>query len=140
MEIDNRNINDFGLVYFRNTLGFQAMASGLSIYLESTGVKFFDKSFINGSFIGDKFTATMRLAVEGIPVVPTLVCWDGALSKSKELITQKYGFPIVAKEVRSQRMQRIYLLNSIKDFEKLPEKITSGEPCYVFVSKVYKHR
>ena len=53
VELDGRNINDFDLVYFRNTSGVQSLAAGLAIYLESTGVKFFDKSFINGSFVGD---------------------------------------------------------------------------------------
>jgi len=133
IELDGRNINDFDLVYFRNTSGFQSMAAGLATYLESTGVKFFDKAFINGSFVGDKFTSSMRLAVNGIPVVPSFVCWKGALGKTKKMIIKKFGFPVVAKEVRTQRMQRVYLLNSLKDFDKLPDKIRSGSPArYLF--------
>lgn len=141
VEIGGRNINDFDLVYFRNTLGFQSMASGLSIYLESTGVKFFDKSFINGSFVGDKFTSSMRLAVQGLPIVPTLVCWNGAIDKTKELIIRKYGFPVVAKEVRSQRMQRVYLLNSAADFDKLPKTVNSGSTArYLFQKFIHIDR
>ena len=101
VEINGQNINDFDLVYFRNTSGYQSMAAGLSIYLESTGVKFFDKSFIDGSFLGDKFTSSMRLAVSGIPIVPSFVCWKGAIPKTKERIIKKFGFPVVAKEVRN---------------------------------------
>jgi glutathione synthase/RimK-type ligase-like ATP-grasp enzyme len=133
VEIDGRNINDFDLVYFRNTTGLQSMAAGLSIYLESTGVKFFDKSFVNGSFVGDKFTSSMRLAVEGIPIVPSFVCWKDAISKSKKRIVEKFGFPVVAKEVRSQRMKRIYLLKTLADFDKLPETVSNGTPArYLF--------
>lgn len=133
VEIDDRNINDFNLVYFRNTSGFQSMAAGLSIYLESTRVKFFDKSFINGSFVGDKFTSSMRLAVNGIPIVPSFVCWEGVLTKTKKRIVEKFGFPIVAKEVRTQRMQRVYLLKTLKDFDKLPVITGSGSPArYLF--------
>lgn len=133
VEIDGRDINDFDLVYFRNTSGFQAMASGLSIYLESTGVKFFDRSFINGSFVGDKFTSSMRLAVSGIPIVPSFVCWTDAIAKIKKRIVEKFGFPVVAKEVRTQRMQRVYLLKTLADFDKLPVTINSGSPArYLF--------
>lgn len=126
VKLDGRDISDFDLVYFRNTSGFQPMAEGLAIYLESTKVKFFDKSFINGSYVGDKFSSLMRLAINGIPVVPSFVCWGGAIGKEKASIVKKFGFPVVAKEVRSQRMERVYLLNSLKDFDKLPKKMTSG--------------
>jgi glutathione synthase/RimK-type ligase-like ATP-grasp enzyme len=109
------------------------MAAALAIYLEKTKVKFFDKSFINGSFVGDKFTSSMRLAVQGIPIVPSFVCWQGAIDETKKRIVEKFGFPIVAKEVRTQRMQRVYLLNSLKDFDKLPDVMDNGSPArYLF--------
>lgn len=133
VEIGGRNISDFDLVYFRNTSGSQSIASGLAIYLESTGVKFFDKSFINGSFVGDKFTSSMRLAVQGVPIVPSFVCYQGTIDKNKERIVKEFGFPIVAKEVRTQRMQRVYLLNSLEDFDKLPDVVGNGSPArYLF--------
>ncbi|MEK7550793.1 MAG: hypothetical protein AAB535_03360 [Patescibacteria group bacterium] len=126
VEIDGRNINDFDLVYFRNTSGFQSMAAALSIYLESTGVKFFDKSHISGSFMGDKFTSLMRLAVNDLPIVPSFLCWKGAIDKTKKRIVEKFGFPIVAKEVTTQRMQSVFLLKSLEDFDKLPDKTLNG--------------
>ncbi len=133
VEINGRNINDFDLVYFRNTSGFQSMAAALSIYLESTKVKFFDKSFISGSFTGDKFTSLMRLAVNDLPIVPSFLCWKGAITKTKKRIVKKFGFPIVAKEVTTQRMQSVYLLKSLKDFEKLPDKTPHDSPArYLF--------
>ncbi|MDP1710276.1 MAG: hypothetical protein Q8L28_01545 [bacterium] len=133
VEINGRNINDFDLIYFRNTSGFQSMAAALSIYLESTKVKFFDKSHISGSFMGDKFTSLMRLAVNRLPIVPSFLCWKGALPKTKKRIVQKFGFPIVAKEVTTQRMQSVYLLKTLKDFEKLPDKTNKGNDArYLF--------
>src|SRR3972149_7164133 len=126
VESEGRNINDFYLVYFRNTSGFQAMAAALSIYLESTKVKFFDKSHISGSFMGDKFTSLMRLAVCGLPIVPSFLCWKGAGKKTPKRIAEKFGFPVVAKEVTTQRMQSIYLLKSLADFDKLPDKPGGG--------------
>lgn len=141
IEIDGRNINDFDLVYFRNTTGFQSMAAGLAIYLESRGVKFFDRSFVNGSFIGDKFTSSMRLAVNGISIVPSFVCWEGSLNKTKKIIAGMFGFPIVAKEVRSQRMKRIYLLKTLADFDKLPDTAGNGSPArYLFQKFVHIDR
>jgi glutathione synthase/RimK-type ligase-like ATP-grasp enzyme len=126
VEINGRNINDFNLIYFRNTSGFQAMAAALSIYLESTNVKFFDKSHISGSFMGDKFTSLMRLAVNNLPIVQSVLCWKKAIPKNKELIVQKLGFPIVAKEVTTQRMQSIFLLKNLTDFDNLPDKTKNG--------------
>lgn len=138
VEIDGRNINDFDLVYFRNTSGFQAMAAALSIYLESTKVKFFDKSHISGSFMGDKFTSLMRLAVNGFPIVPSFLCWKGAVKKTKKRIVKKFGFPIVAKEVTTQRMQSIYLLKKLSDFDKLPDKTKNGNSArYLFQKFVH---
>lgn len=133
IEIGGRNIDDFDLVYFRNTTGFQSMAAALSIYLESTKVKFFDKSFISGSFMGDKFTSLMRLAVNGLPIVPSFLCWKGALSDTKKRISEKFGFPIVAKEVTTQRMQSIYLLKSLEDFDNLPDRtVKDNDARYLF--------
>lgn len=138
VEIDGRNINDFDLVYFRNTSGFQAMAAALSIYLESTKVKFFDKSHISGSFMGDKFTSLMRLAVNGLPIVPSFLCWKEAIKKTKKRIVKKFGFPVVAKEVTTQRMQSIYLLKTLKDFDKLPDKTKNGNSArYLFQKFVH---
>lgn len=126
VEIGGSNIDDFDLVYFRNTSGFQSMAAALSIYLESIKVKFFDKSFISGSFTGDKFTSLMRLAVNDLPIVPSFLCWKGAIKDTKKRIVKKFGFPVVAKEVTTQRMQSVFLLKSLEDFERLPENTPSG--------------
>lgn len=132
IELDGRNIDDFDLIYFRNTKGFSSMANSLAIYLESTKVRFFDRSFIN-SFNGDKFSALMRMAVSKLPIVPSFLCWKESIPKNKQKIVEKFGFPIVAKEVTTQRMQSIYLLNSLEDFDKLPELTNRDNPArYLF--------
>lgn len=132
IELDGRNIDEFDLIYFRNTKGFSPMANSLAIYLESTKIKFFDRSFIN-SFNGDKFSALVRLAVNKIPIVPSFLCWKEAIPKNKKKVVGKFGFPIVAKEVTTQRMQSIYLLKSLKDFDKLPELTNRNNPArYLF--------
>ncbi len=133
VEVAGHNIKDFDLVYFRNTSGFQPMATTLSIYLESANVKFFDKLITSGSFMGDKFTSLMRLAVNGLPIVPSFLCWKGALAESKNRIVEKFKFPLVAKGLDSQRMQSIYLIKSMGDFDKLPDKTKTGKDAnYLF--------
>lgn len=133
IELAGQNINNFDLVYFRNTSSFRSMAAALSIYLESTGVKFFDKSFISGSFMGDKFSSLMRLAVNKIPIVPSFLCWKEAIPIVKDRIVETLGFPIVAKELTTQRMQSIFLIKSLDDFDKLPLKnVRGGGARYLF--------
>ena len=122
VEIDGVDITTFDLIYFRKTSGFQSFANALAIYLDSQKIKFFDDAFINGSFRGDKFTSLMRLAVNDIPIVPSFLCWKGAISKNKNKIIKMFEFPVVAKEVTTQRMQSIYLLKSPADFNKLPDR------------------
>lgn len=122
IEIDGVDINTFDLIYFRKTSGFASFANALAIYLDHKKIKFYDDSFINGSYSGDKFTALMRLAVNNIPIVPSFLCWKGSIKKNREKIITKFGFPVVAKEVTTQRMQSIYLLKSKEDFEKLPDR------------------
>jgi glutathione synthase/RimK-type ligase-like ATP-grasp enzyme len=126
VELDGRNIDDFDLIYFRNTTGYLPMANTLSIYLESTKIKFFDRSIINGSFSGDKFSSLMRMAVNNLPIAPSFCCWKESIPKNKNKIVEKFGFPIVAKEVTTQRMQSIYLIKNLDDFDKLPELTVRG--------------
>ncbi len=133
VEIESRDIKDFDLVYFRNTLNSQSMAATLSIYLEYAGIKFFDRSFLNGSFTGDKFTSLMRLASNEVPIVPSFLCWKGSIERNKEKIVELFGYPIVAKEVTTQRMLSIYLIKSLDDFKNLPEKtVKNGTAKYLF--------
>lgn len=122
VEIDGVNIDSYDLIYFRKTSGYLSFANALAIYLNYKKIKFFDNLFINGSFSGDKFTALMRMAVNGIPIVPSFLCWKGSIQKNKEMIVKKFGFPVVAKEVTTQRMQSVYLLKTLSDFDKLPDR------------------
>ncbi|MCX6705448.1 MAG: hypothetical protein NT162_03905 [Candidatus Woesebacteria bacterium] len=126
VELDGKNASDFYLVYFRGTAGFLSMAETFSIYLKSVDINFFDKYFVNSSFNGDKFASLMRMAVDGVCIVPSFMCWKGAVPKNIEKIVKIFGFPIVAKEVTTQRMQSIYLLNSVEDFCKLPALTKKG--------------
>lgn len=126
VELDGKDVSDFNLVYFRGTAGFLSMAETFSIYLKSVGINFFDKYFVNSSFNGDKFASLMRMAVNNVPIVPSFMCWKEAVPKNIEKVVKKFGFPIVAKEVTTQRMQSIYLLNSVDDFCKLPALTKKG--------------
>lgn len=133
VELDGKNVDDFDLVYFRGTAGFLSMAETFSIYLKSIGIKFFDKYFVNSSFNGDKFASLMRMAVDGVCIVPSFMCWKEAVPKNKEKIVKKFGFPIVAKEVTTQRMESIYLLKNPEDFTRLPNLTKKGKSArYLF--------
>jgi glutathione synthase/RimK-type ligase-like ATP-grasp enzyme len=133
VEMDKKNIKDFDLVYFRNTSHYQSMAATLSIYLDAERIEFFDRVFLSASFVGDKFTSLMRLATNNVPIVTSFLCSGTSIEKNMDKIVELLGYPVVAKEVTTQRMQSIYLIKSKEDFKSLPEKNLKGSTAkYLF--------
>ena len=133
VEIDGKKVSDYDLVYLRNTNGFQTMALAISVYLESAGIEFFDKAFWQGSFIGDKFTSLLRLAVNDVSVPDSIYCSGGSIEKYRQKIAEKLSFPLIAKGLFSQRMSSIYVIKNESDFERIPKTNKDGKKLtYIF--------
>lgn len=118
--IGDKNILDYDLVYFRRAgKKFIWLAGTISIYLEKNGIKYFDSVYKNMGPIGTKLTSLVKLAVDDLPVVPSVYCYAENIVKNSEMLINKLGLPIVAKDLYSQRGMGVSLLKSKKDIKKL---------------------
>jgi len=121
-------IRDFDLIYFRRAGDtFLSLAGTLALCLEHWGILFFDRTFKNIGPAGDKFTSYMKLSLAGLPTIPGFFCWYDKIKEKKEKIVSKLGLPLVAKHLSSQRGERIFLLKSMADFDRLNQNCPDGE-------------
>ena len=121
-------IKDFDLVYFRRAGDtFFSLAGTLAVCLNYWGKRFFDTTFESIGPAGDKFTSYIRLSLAGLPTIPSFFCWHDKIESKKEEIISKFGLPLVAKQLSSQRGKGVYLLKSRKDFDSLSKDYPEGE-------------
>lgn len=113
-------ITDFDFVYFRRAgTKFPSSAGTLAVCLDHFGIEYIDKTYRSLGPLGDKFTSLIRLAIAGLPVIPTFYCWHAHINDKKAEIIAKFGLPLVAKQIGSQKGRGVLLLKEEKDFAKL---------------------
>lgn len=111
------NILDYDLVYFRRAGSkFIRLAATIAVYLESRGKKYFDSTYKEVGPVGAKLTALLKLSVAGLPVIPTFFCYRENILENADMIIEKFGLPIVAKDLFSQRGRGVFLIKEKKDF------------------------
>lgn len=72
VKIENKNIKDFDLVYFRRVGDrFYSLGGTLAICLQKFGIPYYDTAFADVGPDEDKFTNQTRLAIAGLPVIPS---------------------------------------------------------------------
>lgn len=126
--IGDKPILDYDLVYFRRAgREFLWLAATIAIFLEFHGRKYFDSTYKEIGPQGTKLTSLLKLALGGIPVIPTFFCYKGNILKSTAKITEKFGLPLVAKDLYSQRGIGVHLVRTIKDFNDLVTKFPSNK-------------
>ncbi|EKE12561.1 MAG: alpha-L-glutamate ligase, RimK family [uncultured bacterium] len=126
--IDDKPILDYDLVYFRRAgREFLWLAATIAIFLEFHGRKYFDSTYKEIGPQGTKLTSLLKLALGGVPVIPTFFCYKGNILKSAAKITEKFGLPLVAKDLYSQRGIGVHLVRTIKDFNDLITKFPNDK-------------
>lgn len=130
--IGDSDIRNFNLVYFRGTIGFMGRIKTLALALDFLKIKYIDAVWGKASVLGDKLTSLTRLALRGFPIIPSLF----TSVENKKRITDfalKVGFPVIAKELTSQRLEGVYVINGFEDLKKLPELKPNNRPAeYLF--------
>lgn len=127
-KIDEREIADFDLIWLQGRVGeeFFHLAKTLALILEDLNISYFDTSWGQGVIGGSKLAYLARLAMVGLPITPTFFCMRHKILGEAEKIAAKFGFPLVAKEIRKSRGRGVYLLQKIQDFQELLNKTAKG--------------
>lgn len=114
------DIANFDLVFIRRAGEKYTPFTGAIVkYLDYRKVDFIDPALREIGLSMDKASMSLRLAMKNIPIPDTYFCFRNGLEKFKTTIVKGLGFPIIAKAIRSQRNEAIYVLRSVRDFEKL---------------------
>ncbi|MFH1840695.1 MAG: hypothetical protein ABH807_00850 [Candidatus Shapirobacteria bacterium] len=145
IEVDDEKIQTFGVIYFRRVgKEYFSLAGNLAICLESLKIKYFDTFFGAFSQIGssgDKFASLLKLALVGLPVMPSFFCWRDKIEKHRDLLINTYGLPLIAKELSRQRGEGVMLITTGKDFDKLKETAKGDQylfQCYYPAREEYR--
>jgi glutathione synthase/RimK-type ligase-like ATP-grasp enzyme len=122
----NTNIEKYDLVYFRAVANYLRLASSVAYLLSEKKKTFIDASFNDIGASGNKLNALVKLGLAGIPVVPTTYVSRSRLLELAPSVAKKYGYPLFAKNLSSQRREGIFIIENLSDFEKLLKADTAG--------------
>ena len=113
------DIANFDLVFVRRSGKYTRFMGAITRYLDFKKVDFIDPALREIGLSLDKASTSLRLAIDNISTPDTYFCFRNGLEKFKTTVIKELGFPIIAKAIRSQRNEAIYVLRSVRDFEKL---------------------
>ncbi len=119
--IKNENIDNYNLVYFRRTSKVP-LANTIAYYLKKKNIKFFDTGLVDAEPFGNKLNYLIKLALEGLPVIPTFYCSTDQIKNNEDKIIKDFNLPVVAKDLNMQRGVGVHLIKTKDDFQKLVSK------------------
>lgn len=126
IQVNGKDILDYDIVYFRRAgAKFLWLAGSVAVFLESKNKVYFDTTYKCVGPAGAKLTSFIRLAVNGLPIIPSIYCFAGHIAKNSDMIIERLGLPMVAKELSSQRGVGVSLIKSKKDFNLLVSKLST---------------
>jgi len=121
----NNKLSDYDFVYFRGvTPCYYSIAGSVALYLNHSDIDYADRIYQNLGSAGDKFTALLRMAFSGLPVIHTVFCMWEKIEKDMDVIIEKIGLPMIAKEFVSQHGAGIRKIKTKDDFRKLLGEIS----------------
>jgi len=127
VEIEGTSIERFDVVYFRRAGDkFSGIAATLALCLEELGIKYIDSTWGNIGPLGSKFTSLVRLARAHLPIFTTIYFWPTQIEKYQNSLIRKFGLPLIAKELSTQRGKGVILIRTKEDFKKLPLTDSKG--------------
>lgn len=138
--IEEEDITNYNLVYFRRAgCDFSIMAATLASALDFLGINYIDRTFGNIGPLGSKMTSLVRLATGGLPIIPTFYCWNEKIKDQVQQITERFEYPLVAKELGTQLGRGVYKIAKKADFYYLPLRSKNkSENQYLFQKMIGK--
>jgi D-alanine-D-alanine ligase len=123
-KIQGIDLKDFDFVFFRRS---GREAGNIILYLDECGVPFIDEGLRTTTIRGDKLTMLERLAIAGLPIIPTFYCSHEDVDKYFAEIAEKLGIPVIVKEIHEHYLKGIYVVRSKDDFKKVVKKYKRDE-------------
>jgi len=128
VEVENRAVSNFDLVYFRRVGGdLMPIAGSLAICFDALGVKYIDSVFQEMGPARNKLSSLLKLTLAGLPVPPTFFCFKEHVLEKVDYLAERFGFPLIAKEVASQRGQGVFLVKNKDDFGFLDQSVEEDQ-------------
>jgi glutathione synthase/RimK-type ligase-like ATP-grasp enzyme len=124
--MEDIDLKDFSLIYFRKVNGFFSVAVSVAEFLKTNNIKFIDESFKNISALGNKLLDTVKLANNNIPVISSYLFSKQNIEKNTEKIASEFGFPIYTKSLSVHQRKGLFVINKENDFKKLLEDNNSS--------------
>lgn len=120
VKISGTDIKTFDLVFIRSVDPSLSFTVGILAYcLEKLHVKYFDKKFLNSRATSDKLTTLVLLGLNNLPIMPTFFCDKDAIAANADYLIEKFGYPIVAKELKTHHSQGLFIIRKKEDFANL---------------------
>jgi len=128
IKVGEKDIRDFSLIYLRRIgVDFFPVARTLGFALNYLKIPFFDNIFAQPGSLGDKLTSQIRLAIEGLPIIPLVYCSREKVLEKQEFITTNLGLPLVAKHCEFHRGKGVFLIEKKEDFSKILKNPYEGQ-------------
>ena len=122
VKVEGKSVSDFDLVYFRRVGGdFMPIAGSLAICFDSLRLNYIDSVFKEMGPARNKLSSLLKLSLSGLPVPPTFFCFKEHVLENIDYLAACFGFPLIAKEICSQRGQGVFLVKDKNDFSFLDE-------------------
>lgn len=119
--VNGKDIKSYEIVYTRRAEPtLRSAAESLALCLDKFGISYFDRAYTMIGAIDDKFTSYLKLAIADLPVIPTAFCMRSNIENSKGLLEKEIGFPMVTKELDTDRGIGVSKIPDYKEMEKLP--------------------
>lgn len=119
--IGRKKLSDFNLVYFRKTGSkYLSLAAISALYLDLNNIPYIDSIFKNLGPFGNKLYSLAKLALGGLPVIPTLFCSRDSMDRNIDYVEKSFGYPLISKDVVLQKLKGVYVIRNKEDVTELP--------------------
>jgi glutathione synthase/RimK-type ligase-like ATP-grasp enzyme len=123
------DVADFDLVYFKSHKGHLEAAMAVGRYLHYRNVNFIDREF-SQLVSRSKLSEMMQLQTFGLPVPPGVVASNRVLLKQAQAISQELGWPLIVKDVFSDKGKNNYLVQDMVELTKILKQ-ANGDQLFV---------
>lgn len=122
----NNAITEFDFVWLRNNHQRNVEAKSLAKILAALKIKYVDDVW-EGEVTGNKLSDLITLSLANLPVISSLYIDKVQILNKQDKIKHFCGFPLVAKEVNSNRGTGVYLIRDFVDLQMLVKKAKSTD-------------